>query len=493
MSAAASSFLIVKGDSKDLSNQTSITPTPSIIRKASVAGTFYPSDKNQLESELNSYLSKASLLSEPGKLRILIVPHAGIDFSGATAAWGFKQLEGKSYSRVIILGASHNNAYSYISVFSSGAWETPLGKNYVDEVFASALLDKENGIINDINVQKNEHSLEIELLFLQKVLKNFKIVPILIGQTEDKTLTALSQKIFQNFDEDTLLVISSDLSHYPSYESANEIDKKTINSILSGDESKFEEVISDIEGKNYPGVVTAACGNQAISVGLKLANLLDIKNIKKINYSNSGDVVGDKSGVVGYSSIGFWSDKISKNIILGDSEKKEALKIASDALNDYIKNKKIPQLNVRNGILNIPLGAFVTLRKSGQLRGCIGSFEAKDPLAKVIQDMTISAATNDIRFQPVTADELSDISIEISVLTPRKRIESWREIVLGRDGVVVQKSFAAGTFLPQVASESGWNLEQFLSELCTQKAGFEKDCYKDPSVTLYTFEAQVFK
>jgi len=179
--------------------------------------------------------------------------------------------------------------------------------------------------------------------------------------------------------------------------------------------------------------------------------------------------------------------------VLSVSAQSEALKIARKTLGKYLTGGKIPVYHPRNPQLSQLLGCFVTLRNNHQLRGCIGLFEPKEPLYKVIQKMAIAAATQDPRFPPVTADELKEIKIEISVMSPKKKIDNWQGIKLGKQGVMIQKGPHAGTFLPQVATETGWSLEEFLSQLCTQKAGLPADAYKDPSVNLYTFEAQVFE
>ncbi|MGB9637368.1 MAG: AmmeMemoRadiSam system protein A [Microgenomates group bacterium] len=181
-----------------------------------------------------------------------------------------------------------------------------------------------------------------------------------------------------------------------------------------------------------------------------------------------------------------------KNIISSKGQK-EALTIARKTLEKYLSDRQIPSFSPKAEVLKKPLGAFVTLKKNKQLRGCIGTFEPKDPLYTVIQKMAIAAATQDPRFFPVSKEELNDIKIEISVLTPKTKINNWRKIKLGKHGVVIQKGFRSGTFLPQVATETGWNLEEFLSQLCTQKAGLPPDCYKDPTVNLYTFKAQIFE
>ena len=274
----------------------------TLIRKPAVAGSFYPGEKDQLNSQLDNFLQQAKTVSQLGNLKILIVPHAGIIFSGRTAAWGFKQIEGKDYRRIILLGASHTAWFDHAAVFSKGTWETPLGKVNVDEDLVSQILDKQEKIVSDLNPHWQEHDLEVEVIFLQKVLKNFKIVPILISDQNNQLIESLANKIKGNLDEQTLLVISSDLSHYPDYQTANKVDSQTIQSILSGRKKVFEQTIQSFETLNYPGLETAACGYQTIRVGLKIGEELHLK-WKKIFYENSGDVSGDRSRVVGYTSI----------------------------------------------------------------------------------------------------------------------------------------------------------------------------------------------
>lgn len=468
--------------------------TSKLVRPPAVAGSFYPGEKEELDQVLSSLINQSEKITTEGNLRILIVPHAGIQFSGPTAAAGFKQIEGKDYNKIIILGASHRSFFDHAAVFEKGTWETPLRKTLIDEILAASLIDKSKKIIADEASHRDEHSLEIELIFLQKVLKDFKIVPILVSQTSDQFISDLAQKIAQNFDEQTLLVVSTDLSHYPAYEIAKDVDSQTIEAILSGSEEKFSETIVKAENANYPGLDTAACGAGAIKVALKVAEILQIKNFQKIKYENSGDISGDKSRVVGYAAIGAWNEKLpSAENQLDKSAQKEALKIARKTLEEYLTSRQIPSFSPQNPALQQPLGAFVTLRKHGELRGCIGEFEPQKPLYQVVQEMAIAAATNDPRFSPVRSEELKDIKIEISAMTPKKKISRWQEIQLGKHGVVIQKGNRAGTFLPQVATETGWSLEEFLSQLCSQKAGLSADCYKDPSVNLFTFEAQIFE
>ena len=462
-----------------------------MVRPAAAAGQFYPKDAGEIRSQIKGYLDKAKVMEMEGKLRILIAPHAGINYSGATAGWGFKQLKEQSYSRVILLGSSHKVSLNKAAVFSQGEWQTPLGSVKVDEDWAKRLLDGKQ-IVANTEAHEEEHSLELELIFLQEVLSEFEIVPILLGQPNEELTELLAQKIAWLMDEQTLLVISTDLSHYPLMETAAEVDKQVIEAILTGKQKELETTVARLEAEDYPQLDTCACGLDVLRVGLRVAELLEIGDFELFKYENSGEVGGDVNQVVGYATIGGYSQKLPSNQ-LSEAVQEEALELARETVETYLEQGEVPSITPENQELNRPLGAFVTLRKQGQLRGCIGSFEPDKPLFQVIQDMVIAAAIKDQRFSPVTAVELEEIEIEISVMTPKRKVDSWEEIELGRHGVVLEKGERAGTFLPQVAEETGWSKEEFLSQLCSQKAGLDSDCYQDSGVNLYVFEAQIFE
>jgi AmmeMemoRadiSam system protein A len=231
-----------------------------------------------------------------------------------------------------------------------------------------------------------------------------------------------------------------------------------------------------------------ACGIVPVLVLLNYAKELGLKP-QILNYANSGDVTGDKSKVVGYVSVIFLK---GEEEMLSQAQKKRLLEIARQSISDYLSTGKRTDFKESDPALNAKNGAFVTLHKGGNLRGCIGSFTSSEPLYQVIAKMAIESATEDPRFSPLTKEELNDVKIEISVLTEPKLIDDWRKIKLGTDGVIVRRGFSSGVFLPQVATETGWSLEKFLSELCWQKAGLSPDAYKDPKTQLYTFQAYVF-
>jgi AmmeMemoRadiSam system protein A len=177
---------------------------------------------------------------------------------------------------------------------------------------------------------------------------------------------------------------------------------------------------------------------------------------------------------------------------LDDKDKKDLLLIARKTVVEYVKNHITPEINAKNlsAAIKTNCGAFVTLRKHGDLRGCIGRFDSNEPLYKVVQDMAVASSTQDYRFKPVGPDEIKELEIEISVLTPMRRIDSIDEIELGRHGIYIKKGFRSGTFLPQVADETGWTKEEFLGHCAQDKAGIGWDGWKDAE--LYIYEALVF-
>lgn len=464
------------------------------VRPPSVAGSFYPADGEVLSRQIGGFFSQGESPPEPLGLErlpaILIVPHAGYEYSGPVAAAGFKQLVNSEIERVILLGVSHRAHFKGAAVFEKGFWRTPLGKVRIDVNLAQEIVVGSQLIFANEEYHRNEHSLEVELPFLQKVLKEPKIVPILIGEENESLIENLSSFLAKNLDSQTILIISSDFSHYPPYEDANKVDKKTIGAILSGKVENLEKIISESMRAGITNLATCACGETAIKVGMETARKLGIKDVRLIKYANSGDVpIGEKSQVVGYAVIGFYS-KSSK---LNKKQQEKLLEIARETLGSCLKTGKIPEFEVDEPELNKHLGAFVTLRKNDQLRGCIGKFEPKVSLWQVVQRMAIEAAINDPRFPPVSFEELKEIKIEISVLSPRQKINDRREIELGKHGVVVKKGLRSGVFLPQVATESNWDLDTFMGHLCSQKAGLEWDCWKQKDVELYTFTAQVFE
>jgi MEMO1 family protein len=224
--------------------------------------------------------------------------------------------------------------------------------------------------------------------------------------------------------------------------------------------------------------------------------------ITPIKYMNSGDTdYGDKTQVVGYYSLAFSlksidikTSKVFETFeVYTDKDKKDLLHVARETLNKYIKEQKVPDFSKNDFTDNIKKesGVFVTLTKDGKLRGCIGQFSPDKALYVVVQDMAIAAAIEDKRFEPVTNEELNQIEIEISVLSPMRKISSIDEIQMGKHGIYIRKGVYSGTFLPQVGTETKWTKEEFLGHCARDKAGIGWEGWKDAEI--YIYEACLFE
>jgi hypothetical protein len=480
------------------------------IRQPAVAGQFYPADADGLKSMIDGYLdevktSPTPLLGKEGNIRAIMAPHAGYVFSGSVAAYGYKRLEGQKVDTVVIICNSHTAYFEGIAIDDNDAWKTPLGEVEVDKELAERLVNADSSIKYNNAAHKDEHSLEVQLPFLQIVLSgNFKIVPILFGNTYDDGYKKLAAALAENLGENDLVVISTDMSHYPSYEDANRIDKETLEKIKFGNILELERHIKKVESESISNEQTLLCGIDGVKTIMSLADGLNW-TAEVLKYANSGDTpYGDKESVVGYGAIVYTQIQSAKfkaqnnnskfkNNLLNDAQKQELLNIAKIAVENYVRDGKIPEFKVEDERLNWKEGGFVTLREDGKLRGCIGQIAPSNkPLWQVVRDMAIAAATEDDRFNPVSVDELEKLDYEISVLSAPQKIDNWHDIELGKHGVIIRKGTRGGVFLPQVAQETGWSLGEFLSQLCFQKAGLPADCYKDDDVELSVFTAQVF-
>lgn len=458
------------------------------VKEPNVAGAFYPADKSELARLIQKYMDEARPEAVQGEPVVLISPHAGYIYSGPVAAYGFKALSGKSFETVIILAPSHYFPFKGASVYKEGSFRTPLGDIEVDSSMASALLGLDPKLLFfEPQVYEQEHSVEVELPFLQQSLKpGFKILPVLMGDMSyEECLTLAGDLSGVIAGKKVLVLVSTDMSHYKPYAEAEMYDRTTIAYIKDFDSKGLWDAVA--------GTGWNVCGIHPVMTGMAFAKLKDAKNINVLKYANSGDTAGDKTKVVGYMSVMFSKGKIDgEEDMLTKDEKKKLLGIARAAMEAYASGKSAPAFKESSPGLNLKRGVFVTLRKNKDLRGCIGQFTSDEPLYKIVASMAVESASHDYRFDPVTAGEVKDIRVEISVLSEPKEIDDWHNIRLGVDGVIVRRGYSSGVFLPQVATETGWDLDTFLGQLCSQKAGLPWDCYKDPSTKIYTFQAEVF-
>jgi len=457
-----------------------------VIRRPVVAGSFYPDSSKELSSDIKKYLSLVKAESISGRIVTAFVPHAGYIYSGQTAAYPYKILQEKNIKTFIVIGVSHRTPIEKATFFGEQEYETVLGNLKIDQGIVEKL-KKSDLFKQELQTYKNENSVDVQLPFIKYIQPSANIVPVFINSENISYLNQIADFLSEilKTEKDTVLVVSTDMSHFHDKASANKMDKNTIDIILS---KKYKDLHNNILKGSCE-----LCGGAGAIVGLMVAEKLNADNIKILNYTDSSDATGDKSSVVGYfSGIVFENEKSKNDKMLTKEEEKFLLKIARTSMENAVNGKDIPVVNIdKESILNKNRGAFVTLTKHESLRGCIGYIRAVKPLWKTVSEMSVSAALQDNRFMPVSPVELKDIKIEISVLSELEKIENVRKIEIGKHGIFMQKGFRSGLLLPQVATEYGWNREQFLGHTCL-KAGLPEDAWKQGNIDIYIFSAYIF-
>ncbi len=481
-----------------------------IARQPAVAGQFYPASVEELSSTIKGYFDNISELKPPkGEVLGIISPHAGYIFSGQVAAYSYKYLLKYKIQNpiVILIGQSHHFRLAKPAVWNKESFFTPLGEVNIEKEFIKLLLKNTQYFEENIRPHIPEHSLEVQLPFLQYIYgKNFTIVPILVSSFDYDFSYKIAESIvatIKNYPtkRKIIIVCSTDMSHYPSYEDAIKIDQRAIKLVKSYEPKKYFEEIPKIENSKVGNLYCVFCGETAVGITIIATKLLGGNQIEVLKYSNSGDTpYGDKSKVVGYLALAFISvkqgdTKMKENqteFKISENNQKILLELARKAIKEYITTGKIIDYKTNDKELLTPSAVFVTLTVEKQLRGCIGTTFPQYPLYQAVINMAIAAATEDPRFKPVTLDEIDDIKIEISILSPLKRIFSYKEIKEHLHGVVVRREGRSGLFLPQVWEQLP-KKEQFLSELCWGKAGLPPNAWQDPKTELYVFTVFSFK
>lgn len=461
-------------------------------REPSVAGQFYPSSGKSLRNELEELFSLADSAKTSQTLRALVSPHAGYIFSGNIAATAFKQIRAnKSYQNVFVIASSHHYSFDGASVYTAGNYETPLGEITVNKKIGKQLMTSSSVFVHHNESHFHEHSLEVQLPFLQYRLANdFKLVPIIIGTNSANTCMKLAKALEPYFTPDNLFIISTDFSHFPGYENARLADQLTADAICQNSPEKLLEVLENNKNKTIENLATSLCGWTSVLTMLYLTRDKNFE-LKQLAYKNSGDnkVYGDKSRVVGYWALGVYEKAVFE---ISPSEKQEVLQLTRHTINrflgKYIEEKKFKKS--KNNILDQKAGAFISVYIDNELRGCIGGFAGDKTLREMIKRFAISA-TNDQRFAAVEPFELDRMTLEVSVLTPLKRIKSIDEFELGKHGIYIKSGLNSGTFLPQVAEKTGWSKKEFLGRCSKNKAGIGWNGWK--TAELYTFEVVVVK
>jgi len=463
------------------------------VRPATQAGRFYEGNPQVLSHEMNSLLARHANNGTYDNVAALIVPHAGYYFSGNVAASAYMSLDTtKHYKRIFLLGPSHHEWLDGASVNTEADYyATPLGQVKVDHETALKLTTDctDSVFFYRPEAHDREHCLEVQLPFLQRRFKEVPpIVPIIISTNDFQKLQQIAETLKPYFTDENLFIVSSDFSHYPSYGDACAVDAKTGKAIESGDVEQFISTIQANARSGIRNLATSACGELAI---VTLMLMMDSQyQVKHLLYQNSGDIDDhDPTRVVGYHSFVILRGE-EKGFSLTDEEKTLLKKIAYESIRDSLDGKPIINFKVQSSKFKEKCGAFVSLHKQGRLRGCIGHFGEDVPLYEIVAEMARAAAFEDPRFLPVTRDELDELDIEISVLTPMRRIQSLDEFQLHRHGIYIRKGYRSGTFLPQVADEVNWTKEEFVGHCSQDKAGLGWDGWRDAE--LYVYEAIVF-
>ena len=467
---------------------------PQVVRQAGVAGGFYPSDPKALAAMIDDMLAHASVPPITDPILAVVAPHAGYPYSGPVAAYTYAALKGRKFSRVVVIAPSHFEAFDFTSVYDGDAYATPLGTVPVDKVFAAQLAKMDPSIQlssrgHTPTKEGTEHALEVELPWLQRVLGDFALVPVVMGDQSYESSRALGvslAKLIQG--RDTLIVASSDLSHYHPYDDAVKIDHKTLNALQDWDYFSMSQ--------NFEVRVWEACGGAPIVATMIAAERMGANEARLLKYANSGDTTGDHSRVVGYSADVFVKTQSGKQagrpFSLNAHEKSELLALARKSVEQAVREGKLYDApSSSSELLTQEHGAFVTLKKSGELRGCIGYTSSLKPLYLTVRDTAAFAALRDPRFPPVSASELSQLGYEVSVLSPLRRVLDVRQIKVGQHGLLMKNGQHQGLLLPQVPVEQKWDRQQFLEETCA-KADMSAGCWKDENTDVFMFTAIVF-
>jgi hypothetical protein len=482
-----------------------VAAEPGRVRPAAAAGQFYPGDPVQLTQTVDACLASAKAPTAVAGLIALIVPHAGYPYSGKIAGQAYRILKGKVISTVVIVGPSHYTRIRGAALCSAQAWETPLGKVAADAELVAALAGHDGFALNDA-AHSPEHCIEVQLPFLQRALGKFRLVGVLMSDFSRDNCARVAQALAAALrGRSALLIASSDMSHYPAYNDACSSDREMLAAIRTLDPEKVLAKDAELMRRGTAGLACTLCGLGPVVAVMEAAKKLGADKVEVLAYANSGDVAPEtRDRVVGYCAAAISgkeraemtqeppekTDK-SAEAALDKDQQRKLLRLARRAIEEYVRSGKVIEVTEDDHALTQPRGVFVTLRRGDMLRGCIGDLEGREPLYLNVRDKAIASATQDFRFEPVRPDEVRDLHIEISVLSPMWRETDPSKIIAGKHGVLVCQGRRAGVYLPQVATEQGWTREQMLNHLCQFKAGLPADAWKR-GAELYCFTCQVF-
>jgi len=483
------------------------------IRDPAVAGRFYEADPERLRSGILAYLSDARP-PLTGKPLVIVSPHAGYVYSGQIAADAFAQAAGHDYDLIVVLGTNHSVAgFADVSIWPAGAYRTPLGLLEVDAASSAALLAVDSDFRFEPTAHAREHSVEVQLPFIQVLFEGTPIVAAVIGRPEPELCERLGLALAEQLvGRNALIVASTDLSHYPDHADARRCDRSFLAAACSLDAAFLLDTARAALGEGTPGLSTCACGLGPVLATIAAARALGAEQARLVSYANSGDVaVGDRDRVVGYGALVIPRpdpvedppSAIAADIVaafpeaeagfppLTPGDERRLLRLARETIRRYLATGTVPLPRELSPGLARTQGVFVTLNKQGRLRGCIGRLAADLPLALAVSRCALDAAVRDQRFAPLGEDELAEVEIELSLLTAAESVPGPESIVLGRDGVILASSGRSAVYLPQVAIEQGWTRDEMLTQLC-RKAGLPEGCWRG-GARLSTFRAEILR
>jgi AmmeMemoRadiSam system protein B/AmmeMemoRadiSam system protein A len=475
---------------------------PAPVRPPAVAGQFYPREPAKLKLAVSGFLNDAVKADTPRPIAI-IVPHAGYIYSGQIIADGFRQASGYNWDVVVILGTNHTTpGFNKVAIYPKGAFRTPLGLVRIEEETSARLRATDPDFIFNAALHAREHSIEVQLPFVQNLFPNVPIIAAIISEPDIGICRRFGEALAKTLrGRQALIVASSDLSHYPVYDDAVSVDRTILEAIVTLRPEDVYDAIRSQMNLSIPNLLTCACGEAPIMSAMFAARAMDATRGAVISYANSGDaLVGDATRVVGYGAVVLTAGNspsdtraLNRSVPGGKltpEDKKKLLTLARETILRYLTSETIPLARGFSPAAQVRQGAFVTLKEHGELRGCIGHMLPDSPLCRTVGAMALEAAFQDRRFPPMTLDEVSELEIEISALTPWRTVPDASGIVLGRDGVVIRKAGRSAVYLPQVATEQGWTREEMLDSLCL-KAGLARGSWKQ-GAELLTFQAEVF-
>ena len=507
-----------------LTSASSPTTGPEDVHAPEGAGRWYPADPEKLQAALDAYIGQADIEPIPGPLLAVIVPHAGYIYSGAVAGHAFRSLKeaGCADHTIAVIGDTHSgNGSADIAVWAAGAFETPLGTLPVDSEVAQDLVAASDSIEFDREAFQLEHPVENQLPFIQAVCPGARIVPIVIRQPSLENAQLLAKALVEALSErmeggKALIVASTDLSHYHPYDEARKMDEVALQAIVSlNPQAVVDSPRRCAELGLGGGDPLTMCSQGAVMTALIAAQRMGADRATVLHYANSGDVpIGQRDQVVGYGAVALWqspahnpgsptltgyslSDPEGANTPeeprpLSQEAQQELLALARRTAEQFLTSEIVPTFQTRDPALRQPMGAYVTYEKDGALRGCLGRLEGDRPAYLNVQYAALAAALADPRFPAVTAEELDELTLEITLLYPMQQIKSPNEIQIGRDGVLMRVGETDGAlFLPQVPLDQGWDLKDTLIQLC-RKAGLPDDAWQSPDARFYTFAGQWF-